>query len=514
MSEEKNMKYKSDSKRIAKNTLMLYIRQILILFVSLYTSRVVLNALGASDYGVYNVVGGFVSMFSIISGAFSVAIARFMSYILESEEKQKLSDLFSTSIIIQVISGVVVCSLIAIFGVWYVTNKMVIPEDRVSAALWVLLFSAISFFFSLISVPYNALLIANEHMKAYAYISIAEAVLKLLVAVTLNIAPFDKLIVYGALTCIAAVTVRMLYAGYCRKHFPECKFRWKLDKEIFKKMLSFVGWTFLGNGAVVLKDQGINMILNLFGGPVVNAARAIAISVNNAISGFVNNFIQATQPQITKLCSTRQYNEMHDLIYRSCKISFFLTLVMTTPVIKNIDYILSIWLGEVPQYTSFFVIFTLVDLLVYSLMNPLLYGVLAEGNIKKYEITLTLTYVLGVIIVYFWLANGGIIEFVYIFTVILRLCILIALIWQSAETYKLSVLEFLNKVILRISIVVIITVFLVAIFEVNVGVKIVDFILESMWSVACVVSLVTFIGLNSSERNAIINIVKRKLLKI
>jgi len=511
MKELKKEVYKSSSKRIAKNTMMLYMRQILTILVSIYTSRVVLQTLGAEDYGIYNVVGGFVTMFSIISGAFSVAIARFMAYTLESGDEDDLQKLFSTAVMTQIISGIVVCVLIATFGVWYVSTKMVIPADRENAGLWVLFFSAISFFISLISVPYNSILIAYEKMKAFAYISIIEAVLKLLVVFAVDWIAFDKLIVYSVMTVATALAVRYIYILYCKKHFKECKIVWKLDRSIFKKMMSFTGWAFLGNGAVVIRNQGINMILNLFGGPVVNAARAIGVSVNGAIGGFVENFNKATQPQITRLCSSKQYEQMHQLVLQSSKISFYLTLVMCLPLIENIDYILLIWLSDVPQYTNFFVVCTLIETLIVSLKNPLLYGVLADGRIKIYEILLAVTYILGTICVFFWLKLGGEIEFVYIITIFLQFLVLCYLVWQSKETYLLSIKLFIKKVFGPVCLVGLSSSFLTNLLNVNVSNLFLDFILESMISVTTTLISIVVFGFSVDERRGFVTNMKQKV---
>ena len=511
MEEVKKEIYKSSSKRIAVNTMMLYTRHILIILVSLYTSRVVLQVLGAEDYGIYNVVGGFVTMFNIISGAFSVAIARFMAYTLESGNKKELQKLFSTAIITQIFMGILIFILIATFGVWYVRHKMVLPDTRVNAALAVLLFSAVSFFISLLSVPYNAVLIAYEKMKAFAYISILEVVLKLMVVFFVALIPWDKLVVYSMMMVASAMVIRFIYIYYCKKHFSECEVVWELDKNIFLKMLSFTGWAFLGNGAVIIKDQGINMILNLFGGPIVNAARAIAVNVNSAIGGFVENFTKATQPQITRLCSSKQYDEMHRLVLQSCKISFFLSLAMCLPLIENMEYILFIWLGEVPTYTSFFVIFTLIDLLIVSLNKPLLYGVLADGRIKIYEILLALTYILGTVFVYFWLKGNGSIEFVYVITVFLRVLVLIYLVWQSKETYCLSVRDFLKNVFFPVVLVAFGAALLTNKIDVNIAPAFLDFIIECILSVVGTLVLVVIIGITSAERNSVKNAIKKKL---
>lgn len=505
------MAFQADGKKIAKNTLILYLRQILIIFVSLYTSRVILRTLGADDYGIYNVVGGLVAMFNVVSGAFSVAISRFMAYVIGEGDEKKLEELFSTALLVQVVIGGVIVLLLAVIGVWYVTSIMVLPEGRTGAALWVLLFSTVSFFINLISVPYNALIVAHEHMRAFAYISIFEAVMKLAVAFLILISPIDKLVFYSFLTVLTAVIVRFSYSVYCNRHFTGCRFRLKFHHGMLGSMMSFVGWAFLGNGAVVLRDQGTSMILNLFGGTVVNAARGIGQSVNNAVQGFVNNFMQATQPEITKLCATEQYDSMRSLILRSCKLCYFLMLVMCIPLIKNIDYILQLWLGEVPQYTAVFVVLTLADSAVTAINNPLLYGVLAKGQIKVYEILLSAMCLLCMPLSYGALNVGASPASAYIILVILRVVILLVLVWQS-KAYGLKWADFFRTVLLRIVLVSAVCLFVAGFVDFSmIDFSFLRFVVES--AVVTVVNLATicFLGLTVSERNRIWKAVKNKI---
>ena len=486
-------------------------RQILIMLISLYTARIILRTLGAGDYGIYNVVGGFVAMFSVISGAFSVAIARFMAYVIGEGEEEKLEALFATALMVQFCLGLLICVLLATAGVWYVVNVMVLPEGRTAAALWVLFFSSVSFFINLLSVPYNALIMAHEHMRAYAYIAIFEAVMKLFVAFAIVIAPFDKLVAYSFLTVLTAVIVRFCYSIYCNRHFTGCRFRLRVHRDMLRGMMSFVGWAFIGNGAVVLRDQGATMILNLFGGVSVNAARAIAQNVNGAVQSFANNFMQAAQPAITKLHATEQLEQMRTLIYRSCRICYFLMLIFSIPLIKNIDYVLHIWLGEVPVYTNIFIILTLVDSLVAALNNPLLFGVLAAGKIKVYEIVMSSMSILSLPVIYGILSLGAVPPYVYAVMVVLRFFILLSLVWQS-KTYGLRWKDFTANVAVR----VLPATFLCAVVArtVNlppVNMPFVEFLLESTLIVAVNGCVIFFTGFSREERKMVAAIVKTKL---
>lgn len=493
--------------------MFLYARQILLMVIALYTSRVILQTLGADDYGIYNVVGGFVAMFNVLSGAFTVAISRFIAYVLGEDDDKKLREVFSTALVVQSVMGLVIVLLLSTVGVWYVRNVMVLPEGRMSAALWVMAFSAITFFIDLIAVPYNALIVAHEHMKAYAYIAIFEGLMKLAISFVIVISPFDKLISYGFLMLVTAVTVRFCYTRYCRKHFANCKFHMEVHRHILKEMMTFVGWAFLGNGAVVLRDQGTNMLLNLFGGTTVNAARGIAQSVNSAVQSFANNFMSATQPEITKLRATNQLPEMQKLILRSCRISYFLMLIMSVPLIKNIDYVLLIWLGEVPEYTNVFVIYTLVDSMLVAIDNPLLYGLLATGEIKNYEIFMSSICVLTLPLNYVLLSLGMVPTNVYLVIVGVRFLILLSLVC-SGKRYGLKKMDFVKEVASRILVVTAACAGFAYLVEFSfVPVAFLRFLLETVVIVAFSAPVILFLGFTAKERRKLLDTAKRKLMK-
>ena len=333
-----------NNKRIAKNTLLLYMRMLFMMAVSLFTSRITLAALGVTDYGIYNVVGGMVAMFSILSGSLSVTIGRFITVEVGKGNKERLKTIFSTSVSIQICMALVICLIAEVAGVWFLNNKMVMPVDRLYAAHWVLQLSILTFLVNLISVPYNAVIIAHERMSAFAYISILEVVLKLVIVYLLYVSPVDKLIVYAVLLALVAVVIRLVYGSYCKRHFEEARYRLCFDKKLLRDMFGFIGWAFWGNAMVVLKDQGTNVLLNLFCGPAVNAARGVAMQVNNAVYSFVQNFMMAVNPQITKSYSAGSIADMHKLIIRSAKFGFFILLMLLMPICANIDYILGLWL--------------------------------------------------------------------------------------------------------------------------------------------------------------------------
>ena len=419
----------ANNKRIAKNTLFLYFRQILVMAVSLYTVRVVLEALGEEDYGIYNAVGGFVAMFNILSGALSVAIGRFITYEMGQPDVTvfRLQRIFSSSLLIQIAMGLIICLLLGTFGVWFVENKMVIPPARLDTALYVLLFSTLSFFINLLSIPYNALIIAHEQMKAFAYISIVEVVLKLVVAYLLIVAPMDKLWLYALSMVVVSLTIRSVYALYCKQHFTECHFVWGFDKRLLSKMFVF--------------------LLNIFCGPAVNAARGITSQVTGAVTLFVSNFMQAVNPQITKFYSSGNLQEMHRLIFKSSRFSFYLMLILGIPLMKGIDFALGLWLVSVPDHTALFIQLLMVFCLMDSLVQPLMTGLLAEGNIRVYEIALVVLNVGNVLLSYAALKCGYAPESVYVVSIVTEVGIIAARVWLSGKAYQLPVRRYCTEVL-------------------------------------------------------------------
>lgn len=374
-----------NNKRIAKNTLLLYFRMLFMMAVSLFTSRVVLNTLGVEDYGIYNVVGGIVAMFGFINGSMSSATQRYITFALGKGDKNRLQTVFSTTLQIHTLIAGVIVLLGETIGLWFLYNKMQIPADRMDAAFWVLQCSIIAAVVMIISVPYNADIVAHEKMSAFAYISILEVVLKLAIVYMLLVFSFDKLVLYAFLLLAIQILIRFCYSYYCNKHFEETKYKHVWDKALFKEMTGFAGWSMFGNLAAVLFGQGLNMLLNVFFGPVVNAARGIAVQVQNAVQQFVLNFQMALNPQITKTYAQGEMQEMHKLMYRSARFSFFLLFFLSLPVLFETKFILTVWLKIVPDNTVVFLRIMLCTSLIYTLSNPLIIANQATGKVRKYQ---------------------------------------------------------------------------------------------------------------------------------
>lgn len=376
----------NSSSRIAKNTLLLYFRMLLLMGINLYTSRVVLEALGASDYGIYSIVGGFVTMFSVVSGSLTTAISRYITFELGSGNARRVQKVFSTSVIIQIVLSLLIIVLAETIGLWFLNTRMTIPLDRMYAANFVFQFSILTFVINIISVPYNALIVAHERMSAFAYIGFFQAICTLSIAVCVSAASMDRLVLYSFLLGLLAIIIRLMYGIYCKKHFPESKLLWYWDKIQIKEIFSFSGWNFIGSTSGILRDQGVNILLNLFYGPIVNAARGIAIQISGAIASFSNNFMMALNPQITKNYASGDITKMQSLVFRGASFSFYLLLFLSLPVLIETPMVLEIWLKHVPEYTVVFVRLVLIQILIDSLSNTLITVMLATGNIKKYQL--------------------------------------------------------------------------------------------------------------------------------
>lgn len=386
--------------RIAKNTIFLYFRMLFIMAVSLYTSRVVLNTLGVEDFGVYNVVGGIVSMLSFFNSSMGTSTQRFLNYEMGQNNSKGLRDVFVNAVNAHYLIGIITVIGLETIGIWFIYNKLNIPAGQFDAALWVFHCSVLSLFVSIISTPYNAAIIANERMGVYAYYSIVEVMLKLLIVYLLVVIPYNKLTVYGLLTLAVSVVMRILYNVYCIRNFVECKYRWNWDMKLMKKMFFFSGWMLFGCISDMLSKQGVNVLINIFFGPVFNAARAIAVQVQAAINNFVTNFMTAVRPQIIKSYSAGEYQYMYRLVFSSSKLSFYLLFVLTTPVLIYTEFILQLWLKQVPEYCVLFTRLVLVELLISSAYVPIAQINQASGKIRNYQMAISIIFLVSFALTY------------------------------------------------------------------------------------------------------------------
>ena len=375
----------SANKRIAKNTLVLYVRMLFTMGISLFTSRVILQTLGVEDYGISSVVGGVISMFTFINAAMVSSTQRYLNFELVRDDANQLRSVFSTSLQIHALIALAIIVLSETVGLWFLNEKLVIPEARMTAAMWVYQCSILSCAVSIMSTPYNAVIVAHEKMSAFAYISILDVSLKLLVVYLLVILPFDKLIILAILNLMVQLFIRYIYTLYCHRHFPESYFQFRFNKTLFKEMFGFAGWSFWGNLAAILYTQGLNMMLNIFFGPIVNAARGIAVQVQSAVQQFVGGFQTALNPQITKNYASNNLPQMHSLMFRSARFSFLLLFFLSLPVLMETNFILTLWLKTVPDDAVIFTQIMICISLIYTTANPCIIANQATGKVKIYQ---------------------------------------------------------------------------------------------------------------------------------
>ena len=479
-----------NNKRIAKNTLFLYFRQLLVMAVSLYTVRVVLAELGAEDYGIYNVVGGFVAMFSIISGSMTLAVNRFITIEIGKDNVLQATRIFSTSVIILLLFSILVCIGLETFGVWFLNAQMDIPDGRTIAANWALQLSLLAFVINLMSVPYNAVIIAHERMSVFALISILEVTLKLAVVFVLKWILFDKLITYACLTTLVALIIRTVYAVYCKRHFEESRFKFTFDKGLLCDMLGFTGWAFWGNSVILLKDQGVNVLLNLFCGPVVNAAQGIAMQINAAVYSFVSNFMIAIRPQIIKNHASGNFQAMHIQIIKSGKFGFFIMLLILLPLCGNIDYVLGLWLVDVPAHTANFVVLVLLYSLLDGILTPIAIGVFAFGQMKAYEIALCIIYAVN------FMAP----ETVFVLNIAFKACVLADLLVHSKAKYAFPVHAFLKQCLLPSAVVFVLSGAFTYFMPWEAPNSFWEFLLHTLAIIICTSLMALAIGMTKGER--------------
>lgn len=493
----------TDNKRIAKNTLLLYIRMILTMCISLYTSRVVLNILGVNDFGIYNVVGGIVSLFTFLNGSMSTATQRYLTFEIGTGNINKQKEIFSTCITIHAIVACVVVFLAETIGLWFLYYKMNIPIERNEAAFWVYQFSILTCVVIMMSVPYNASIIAHEKMNVFAFISIFEVCSKLLIVYLLLYFEYDKLIIYAVLMFIIQLIIRMIYSIYCNKNFKETKFQFTLNKKLIKEIFSFAGWNMFGILAGIGLTQGVNIILNIFFGPIVNAARGISVQVQNTITGFCSNFQLALNPQITKSYANRDYNHMYELIFASAKYSFFLLLLISLPFLIETNYLLSLWLNEVPNHTTNFVRIMLCISLINVTADSLLVSCQATGRIKIYQVLVGGTLLLVIPSSYIALNYGFKPESVFIIHFIIATIAQVIRLIITKKLINLKLREYFKQVVLKIFIITPLASITPLLFHWYFEEDLLRVLLVTTTCIISVSLTVFFIGLNHNEKKFI-----------
>lgn len=513
MENNKNNSAYINNKRIAKNTLLLYFRMLFLMAINLFTSRIILNALGIDDYGIYNVVGGFVAMFTMLSGSLSSAISRFFTFELGKNDLNKLKDVFSTSVNIQLGLSFIVIIIGEIVGLWFLNNKMNIPLGRIDAANWTLQCSLGIFVINLISIPYNAAIIAHEKMGAFAYISILDAVLKLLIVYLLLFFSCDRLKLYPVLLLFESFVIRIVYGIYSRRNFEECVYRFIYNKDIFKEMTRFAGWNFLGTSAFILNTQGVNILLNIYFGVVVNAARGVATQAGTAISQFVNSFTMAVNPQITKSYATNNTEYLHSLICRSAKFSTYLFLIIAIPLLIETPMIFKIWLKIVPDYTVIFFRLSLLGALVDSVLaNSLMTAIFATGDIKKYQISVSLLGVMVFPLTWLFYELDFSPSITYVIYFVIYCIVLVVRLYLIREKIGLPIRRFLFEVLAKVIPVSILSFSFPMIILQFLPASFLRLFLVTVFSVTSSCVVICLIGLSVGERQLVFDKIKSSRL--
>lgn len=510
MSSEKEL---FNKKRIAKNTLILYIQMFLTMLLQLYVVPLLLRTLGEVDYGIYNVVAGVVTTLSFISGSLSSGAQRFFAYAMGKGDRRGLANIFSSTMLIYIVTSLVIVLILEAVGVWFLNTKMSIPAERIVAANWVFQFSVMAFAFEIIIIPFRATIIAHERMNVLAYITVGQSILRFAAAVIISFVTFDGLIAYSSFVFIATVIIWLFLLIYCRKSFEECRgFHFHWDSHQGKSLIAYSGWNMIGSLALIMRNQGINILQNVFFGPIINAAHSIAQQVQGVANHFVDNVYVASRPQITKLYSAGKHKEMWDLIFQSAKYAFFLMMFICIPAIIEIDTVLKIWLKEVPEYTGIIAKLLLFSLLVETLVNQLISSFQAANKIKNYQITASVILLLIIPFSYFALKYvGEVVILPYLISLFLSLIYIISIIWNAHVVVGMDVKGFLKNVIFKNLIVAIptfcISCFFSSLFEPSVWRIIYTTVISSIVSIC----LIWTLGIDYTEREVFINLIRNKL---
>jgi O-antigen/teichoic acid export membrane protein len=441
-----------NNKRIAKNTLFLYFRQILILLVSLYTVRIVLNTLGIEDYGIYSVVGGIVSFFSFLSGTMASATQRFFSFALGQNDFEKLKKTFTVNWIIYGAIAVIALVLLETVGLWFVNEKLNVPLERFEAARWIYHFSVLTFIATIFTAPFMAIIIAHEDMHIYAYVSIIEAILKLGIVFLLICFPWDKLELYGMLIFAVMVIVDIIYITICTRRYRECQFRkFYWDKSLLREIVGFTGWTLFGQVTTVVRNQAVTILLNQVFNPVIVAAKAVATNITGQINAFSNNFNVGLYPPIIKSYAANDKKEMFSLIFRGSKITFFLMWVFALPLFLEMDGILQIWLKNPPVEAVLFTRLALIEVLINSISSPIATAARAPGRMKVYELTLGSIQIAIFFVSWVVLIMGGEAYSVFVVAIVANLVMFVVRLLIVRSLIGLSLRAFLLQVVVPVS---------------------------------------------------------------
>ena len=504
----------SNTKRIAKNTIVLYIRMIVVMLITLYTSRILLKALGFEDYGLYNVVGGMVALISFLRSSMSESTQRFLSYEMGKGGLENLRNIFCVCLTTHMIIAIAILVIAETIGLWFLNTHINIPDGRYVAANWIYQFSVVSLCISVISIPFGADIVSHEEMGYFAFLSILDVLLRLLFTCAIKYAPFDKLIFYGLLMMFVPLINISLNWLYCYKKHKETHFKFYWDKVLFRKVFSFSGWTIWGQFAIVGSNQGTGILVNIFHSVIANAALGVGQQVNNAVTGLVSNFQTAFKPQITKSYAAGDYNYLKTLTYYASKISFFLFFIISLPLLLNIDFVLKLWLEEVPQYANAFCAIYIIATACNAVSAPLYMIIFSTGRIKRYQIAMSIAYIVELLLILLLFKNGvGVIMGVALKAVLNFIVIFIRLAYAHKEVEFFSRGQYLKNVLFPIILSVTVSLSLAFLIFQNALGKIHVLLATAL---VILISLIAayYLGLNKQERMSIKNLINQYLIII
>jgi O-antigen/teichoic acid export membrane protein len=493
--------HQTKNKRIAKNTALLYFRMIFILLVSLYTTRIILKVLGVEDYGIHNVVAGTVTMLSFLTSAISSSSLRFLSFELGKRNFYQFNLTFSTSINIQILISVLVIIIFETLGLWFINSQLNIPENRLDAANWAFQFSVLTIIVAMFRVPYNSVIISFEKMNVYAYLSIIDVLLKLILVFSLEkFSNVDSLKLYSGLLFLTSLITTLLYWLYVKKYIKECFYMFVFDKKLFKKLLNFTGWNLWGNVASITYSQGILIILNIFLGPLINSAMAIAFQVKAAVRSLILNFQTAMNPQIIKSFAENEINYMHRIIFTGSKFSYYIMLIVCLPFILNMEKILDLWLLEVPDFTIILCKLVLIEVIINSISGPLMTGAQASGFIKKYQVVVGGLLLLILPISYFFISAGYPPETTLYISIIISFIAFFARLYIISPLIMLSKIQFIKQVNLPVLYITILLVGTNTIIHDFIENDFIEIFLINFVLIIFNLIIIYFIGLKKGER--------------
>lgn len=504
----------SANKRIFKNTIALYIRQMFVLFVTLYTSRVILDTLGVVDYGIYNVVAGVIGMMAFFNGMMGASTSRFFTFGLGKKDPNYLRSIVGTTFLIYVIFIAAVLILAETVGVWFLENKLIIPPDRMFAARIIYQFSIGSFLFSLVAVPFVSMITAHESMKIYAFIGVFESLMKLGIALSITFVSIDKLACYGGLMMISTLVVLLIYFVYCKRNYEECKLHFYFEKKLFSEIMSYSGWSLFGACVGIARGAITNILLNMFFGPIVNSARAVANQVSNGVSSFSNSFFNAVRPQIIKNYASNDLDRMFFLIEQSAKGSYFLMLLFGMPIVLETPYILNLWLKNPPDGAVIFVQLTIIELMIDSINLPIITAANATGKIKLYQSVVGGILLLCAPISYIVLKFGApaySVMIVMIGTIILAT---IARLFLTTRILKFNSFKFLKEVIPPTTIVTCLSCLISLGMQHLLNEGAARLIVSILTSSSCIISFTMLFGVSKEVRLQILKTIRNKLSRV